>query len=170
MGSISSRVVDFSSWFILSINFKFNIYTFNNHYESRCKINGSRRLWTHFLVQRDLNLPFPCITHKIKWSLKRPLFGLICSINQVCQVFLIFYKTSDSNILVDFFLTKISAVNNLLLLLLLSSSSLLFSNVNSGHFTCFTNSQRESVLWFFSSHMEMKLWLMSPRAVWIKNK
>jgi hypothetical protein len=43
VGSKSSRTVDFVSRFIFLIKFKFKIRTFNNHYESRYKINGSRR-------------------------------------------------------------------------------------------------------------------------------
>jgi hypothetical protein len=37
------RVVDFVSRFVLLIKFKFKIYTFNNYYESRYKINGSKK-------------------------------------------------------------------------------------------------------------------------------
>jgi hypothetical protein len=50
------RTVYFASRFILSIKSKFKIHTFNSYYESRCKINGSQRLWTQILVQRVLNL------------------------------------------------------------------------------------------------------------------
>jgi hypothetical protein len=37
------RAVDFTSRFVLSIISKFKIHTFNNYYESRCKINGSKK-------------------------------------------------------------------------------------------------------------------------------
>jgi hypothetical protein len=40
----SSGAVDFALKFIIFINSKFEIRTFNNYYESRCKINDSRKL------------------------------------------------------------------------------------------------------------------------------
>jgi hypothetical protein len=54
------RAIDFASGFIILINSKFKIHTFNIYYKSRCKINGSKKLWTHILAQKVLNLPhFP---------------------------------------------------------------------------------------------------------------
>jgi hypothetical protein len=41
IGLESSRAVDFTLRFVLLINFKFKIHTFNNHYESQCKINDT---------------------------------------------------------------------------------------------------------------------------------
>jgi hypothetical protein len=46
-----SKIVNFVLRFIILIKFKFKIYIFNNHYESRCKINNFKRLWTS---------PLPC--------------------------------------------------------------------------------------------------------------
>jgi hypothetical protein len=37
------RIINFASRFILLIKFKFKIYIFNNHYESRYKINGYKK-------------------------------------------------------------------------------------------------------------------------------
>jgi hypothetical protein len=37
------RFVNFASRFVLLIKFKFKIRTFNNYYESRCKINGCEK-------------------------------------------------------------------------------------------------------------------------------
>jgi hypothetical protein len=59
LSSKSLRSVDFVSRFVLSIKSKFKFHTFNSYYESQCKINGSQKLWTHFFIQRVLNLPPP---------------------------------------------------------------------------------------------------------------
>jgi hypothetical protein len=57
LSSKPSEIVDFALRFVLLINFKFEIHIFSNYYESRCKINGSRKFKTHFLVQNPLHLP-----------------------------------------------------------------------------------------------------------------
>jgi hypothetical protein len=63
LGSKSLRVVDFASRFVLSIKSNFKFCTFSNYYESQCKINSSKRLWTQFLIQRVLNL-----SHLLLWK------------------------------------------------------------------------------------------------------